>query len=206
MDGSLVSIHINPYFLRLNFTHPVLEDDASSARYDPSSGYLTVTLTKEVHGQIFDDLDLLAKLLAPRPTAPQPAIEVISGTSDHLENHIEETDLVSKTEALSLEREREEILKGEISLLIVLSWLELPSTAAENDWQLPQEVQDSQLSTSVQKYYGFLDMHSGYFRHVMHTENEVNELGADAETCSATARHQRRLQHEDDKFDEEYYM
>lgn len=79
-------------------------------------------------------------------------------------------------------------------------------TAAENDWQLPQGVQDPQLDASIQKYYGFLDMHSGYFRHVMHTENEVNELGDDAETCSVAARRQTRLRHEDDKFDEEYYM
>ncbi|KAG5354197.1 hypothetical protein C0989_003710 [Termitomyces sp. Mn162] len=182
------AIHPLINVLKLNFTYPVLEDDASSAKYDPSSGYLTVTLTKEVPGQIFDDLDLLAKLLAPRPTAPQPAIEVIS-TSNPLEGDNEEIDLVSKTEALSLEREREEILK-----------------AAENDWQLPQEIQEPQLSTSVQKYYGFLDMHSGYFRHVTHTENEVNELGADAETCPAAERRQKRLKHEDDKFDEEYYM
>ncbi|KAG6897304.1 hypothetical protein C0992_002746 [Termitomyces sp. T32_za158] len=189
VDGTLVSVHINPYFLRLNFAYPVLEDDASTAQYDPSSGYLTVTLTKEVPGQTFDDLDLLAKLLAPRPTAPHPVIEVISETSSPTDTRSEEDDLVSKTAALSLKREREDILK-----------------AAENDWQLPQEIQEPQLNTSIQKYYGFLDMYSGYFRHVTHTENEVNELGDDAETSSVAARRQTRLRHEDDKFDEEYYM
>jgi protein SHQ1 len=49
-------------------------------------------------------------------------------------------------------------------------------------------------------------MHSGYFKHVTHTENEVNELGADAETCMTAERRRRRLKHEDDKWDEEYYM
>lgn len=92
----------------------MLEDDASSAQYDPSSGYLTVTLTKEVPGQTFDDLDLLAKLLAPRPPAHHPVIEVISETSSTTDSQSEENDLVSKTKALSLEREREEILKGSI--------------------------------------------------------------------------------------------
>ena len=80
MDETLFTVHINPYFLRLNFSHPLLEDDASSAVYDPSTGYLTVTLTKEVPGQDFKDLDLLAKLLAPRPPSdapPQPVIEVL---------------------------------------------------------------------------------------------------------------------------------
>ena len=49
-------------------------------------------------------------------------------------------------------------------------------------------------------------MHSGYFRHVAHTENEVNELGIDAETCSPEERRARRLKHEDEKWDEEHYM
>ena len=80
--------------------------------------------------------------------------------------------------------------------------------AAENDWQLPQTVPEPlpALQTSVERRYGFLDMHSGYFRHVAHTENEVNELGVDAETCSPEERRARRLKHEDEKWDEEHYM
>jgi protein SHQ1 len=62
------------------------------------------------------------------------------------------------------------------------------------------------LDLSVQKRYGFLDMHSGYFKYVTHTENEVNELGADAETCTLAERRRRRLEHESEKWDEEYYM
>jgi protein SHQ1 len=49
-------------------------------------------------------------------------------------------------------------------------------------------------------------MYSGYFRHVSHTENEVNELGADVESCSPEQRREQRIKHEDDKFDEEHYM
>lgn len=81
-------------------------------------------------------------------------------------------------------------------------------SAAENDWQLPQEVPAplSSLNLSVEKRYGFLDLHSGYFRHVSHTENEVNELAEDAEVCSVDERRIRRLKHEDQKFDGEYYM
>lgn len=82
-----------------------MEDETSSAKYDPSSGYLTVTLTKEIKGQVFDDLDLLSKLLAPRPSVQQPVIEVI-GSSDLSEEDM----LVARTQALSLERQ--EILKG----------------------------------------------------------------------------------------------
>jgi protein SHQ1 len=109
VDETLVSVHINPYFLRLNFSNPLVEDDSSSAQYDPSSGHLTLSLSKKNAGQPFEDLDLLAKLLAPRPTIPQPVIEVISGdTGVH-----EYRDLIAQTEALSLEHD--EILQGMIN-------------------------------------------------------------------------------------------
>lgn len=77
VDGTLFSLHINPYFLRLTFPGEVVEDEASSAAYDPVSGYLSVTLTKASQGHDFKDLDILAKLLAPPEPASQSLIEVI---------------------------------------------------------------------------------------------------------------------------------
>ncbi|KIK59704.1 hypothetical protein GYMLUDRAFT_74145 [Collybiopsis luxurians FD-317 M1] len=177
-------MHINPYFLRLNFTNPLVEDDASSAQYDPSTGYLTVTLTKEIKGQEFKDLDLLAKLLAPRPTVQEPLVEVISS-----ESTAEDPDnLVSRTQKLSLHDR--EILE-----------------AAQNGWQLPQKVPPLEQPTlSARAQYGFLNMHSGYFTNVEYTANEINELGSEAEKLTVLERRQRRIEHEDDKWDEEHYM
>ncbi|TFK64078.1 SHQ1-domain-containing protein [Pluteus cervinus] len=195
VDETLFTLHINPYFLRLDFSHPIVEDDASSARYDPSSGYLTVTLTKETTGQDFQDLDLLAKLLAPRENQMgSPLIEVVSadGSSPLPEMAAVSTpdeELVSMTRQLNLDDERQQILQ-----------------AAENDWHLPQDAPEPPISLSEQKTYGFLGIHSGYFRHVSHTENEVNELGPDAETCTLSERRRRRVMHENDKWDPEYYM
>ena len=110
MDETLVTVHVNPYFLRLNFSKALLEDDQSSANYDPSSGTLTVTLTKEHPGEIFDDLDLLAKLLAPRCAADKvtPSIEVVAS-----ENAADD-DLVAQAERLSLENE--ELAQGTLIL------------------------------------------------------------------------------------------
>ncbi|KAJ7240381.1 SHQ1-domain-containing protein [Mycena haematopus] len=191
VDDTLFTVHINPYFLRLNFSYPIVEDEQSTANYDPSSGYLTVTLTKESEGQVFPDLDLLSKLLAPRPSQPAPLIEVVGHDDDSdLGQEDDVTDeLVARTNALSLEHE--EIL-----------------LAAENDWQIPQEVPtaDPPISTSLTQPYGFLNLYSGYFKHAAHTENEVNELGADAETCTVRERRLKRWRHEDEKWDEEHYM
>lgn len=79
VDDTLLTVHINPYFLRLHFPHAVVEEDCSTAQYDPSTGYLTITLAKAVKGQTFADLDLLAKLLAPQSSRlpPAPSIEVL---------------------------------------------------------------------------------------------------------------------------------
>lgn len=108
VEETLLTVHVDPYFLRLNFSNRLLEDDESSAKYDLGSGDLIVTLTKETKGEVFKDLDLLAKLLAPRPTVVthQPIIEVI-GKGD-VSN--EEADLVERTQSLTLDRQ--EILKG----------------------------------------------------------------------------------------------
>ena len=87
-----------------------MEDDEASARYDPGSGYLNITLTKEVPGQHYEDLDLLAKLLAPRPpkSEPQaPLIEVLDSQNIPVD---EEEELISRTQNLSLDRQ--EILEG----------------------------------------------------------------------------------------------
>lgn len=84
--------------MRLNFSNNILEDDQSSAQYDPGSGYLTVTLTKENTGEQFKDLDLLAKLLAPRPAQNPnnpPTIEVL-GTD------VNDDDLVRRAQELTL--------------------------------------------------------------------------------------------------------
>ncbi|KAF8201459.1 SHQ1 protein-domain-containing protein [Pholiota molesta] len=180
----LVTVHVNPYFLRLNFSKPLLEDEESSANYDPSSAMLTVTLTKENKGEVFEDLDLLAKLLAPRKLSTK-----------QLQTRAEE-DLVAQTESLSMQDG--ELVQGVLT-----------RDSEENDWQLPQEVPQEglpPLNLSKQMHYGFLDMHSGYLKHALHTENEINELGGDAEECTKEERTARRIKHENDKFDEEHYM
>ncbi|EAU88048.1 shq1 [Coprinopsis cinerea okayama7 len=184
IDETLLTVHVNPYYLRLNFPHSVVEDDASSAQYDPSSGYLTVTLTKEQKGQHFEDLDLLAKLLAPRPSKTTPTIEVLSSETND--------ELSSKLDGLTLEGKENSVYEQ----------------ALENDWQIPQQVPEPlpELHTTIEKRYGFLDMHSGYLRHVGHTENEINELGADAETCPKDERRKIRIEREEAKWDPEYYM
>ncbi|CAE6355501.1 unnamed protein product [Rhizoctonia solani] len=197
VEDALFSVHINPYFLRLNFPHPVLENDDSSASYDPSSGTLTVKLTKETKGIHFPDLDLLTKLLAPRSAAALndegrskgPLIEVLDTPSpDALAGQLDDK--------LRLDLEQEHAVFAR---------------AAENDWQIEQVAPDDELpgvgvSASTHVAYGFLDLHTGYFVNVVHTENEVNELGAEAENSTIARRQELREASEEAKWDEEHYI
>lgn len=107
VDDTLLSLHVAPYFLRLSFPASVVEDDQSSAVYDPASGYLTLTLTKLNRGENFLDLDLLGKLLAPPPpahsTPPNATIEVLSSQDTSGNTVTSDPD----------DTERKEILDGE---------------------------------------------------------------------------------------------
>lgn len=124
VDDTLVSAHINPYFLRINLPGPVTEDDQSSAAYDAATGYLNLTLTKCLPGQEFKDLDLLSKLLAPRQPATSPgppSIEVLSDDPSDI-GPTEEDEYVDEAAQLSdrmhqLSLERQEILKGAVALI-----------------------------------------------------------------------------------------
>src|SRR6266446_2873347 len=82
VDDTLLSLHVSPYFLRLSFPASVVEDDQSSAVYDPASGYLTLALTTLNRGENFPDLDLLSKLLA-SATESTPHDEAESDLDTH---------------------------------------------------------------------------------------------------------------------------
>ena len=129
VDDTLFIIHINPYFLRLNFSNKVLEDNSSSAKYDPGSGYLTATLTKEIRGQDFKDLDLLAKLLSPKPPEirSKTSIQVMTA-GDNIGN------LVDRTNKLNFGRT--EFLEGmkQISIdILVLNLAQLLKMAGSSN-------------------------------------------------------------------------
>jgi len=81
--------------------------------------------------------------------------------------------------------------------------------AAENDWEVPQTVPETGGGAGLHpsgRYYGFLNKYTGYFVHVAHTENEINELGHNAESCDLDDRRNLRITHENAKWDEEHYM
>jgi protein SHQ1 len=100
VDDTLLSLHVAPYFLRLNFPASVIEDDQSSAVYEPN------------RGETFPDLDLLGRLLAPpaQSTPRNAMIEVLDSQDDSGDPN---TSHPGSTE-------RNEILDGEHPLCVPL--------------------------------------------------------------------------------------
>ena len=65
IEGPEFKFFCQPYYLSLSFDHPVTETMAASAKYDISTGVLTIVLPKVTPGQHFDNLEMITKLLTP---------------------------------------------------------------------------------------------------------------------------------------------
>ncbi|KAK5576155.1 hypothetical protein RB653_007296 [Dictyostelium firmibasis] len=60
--------YCKPYFLRLTFSHNIVEDGKEKASFNVNTQEFTFYLPKEIKGQKFNDLDLITKLLEKKPT------------------------------------------------------------------------------------------------------------------------------------------
>ncbi|KAF9172069.1 hypothetical protein BGX21_008302 [Mortierella sp. AD011] len=72
----------------------------------------------------------------------------------------------------------------------------------EFDWEMPQEIKQEIFS---EVRYGFNNKYSGFFTHVQETANDVLDV-FDPEHATMEMRRENRIQRENDKFDDEYYM
>ncbi|TPX54199.1 hypothetical protein SeMB42_g00413 [Synchytrium endobioticum] len=71
VEDEVFKFSVRPYFLRLTFPHPVIDDGRESASYDIGTGELIIRLPKKTPGQFFEDLDLLTSLLTNNKKAPR---------------------------------------------------------------------------------------------------------------------------------------
>ncbi len=54
---------------RLTFPNDIVDNGQQKSAYDVEKGELTVYLPKAVRGQVFENLDMLTTLMAPRPVS-----------------------------------------------------------------------------------------------------------------------------------------
>ena len=195
--------------MRLNFPGSVQENEDSSATYNPSSGTLSVKLSKSNKGQVFPDLDLLSKLLAPVPARNKSASIEVLGVDEHLGSDDADVAEISTDFLEKLTISDSEFQQGKSSLSqSIIGSIYCPLLkAVELDWQLPQSVTDEpEPNLSATYTYGFLGLYSGYLKYIHLSENEVNELGEMSENSSPSERRKAREDHENRKFDDDYYL
>ncbi|RUS24233.1 SHQ1 protein-domain-containing protein [Jimgerdemannia flammicorona] len=182
VEGNEFKFYLQPYFLRLNLPGNIIEDDRASASYDVASGKVTARLPKETPGEHFPDLDLLTKLLARKG-------ETLVGES--------------KMEASKARKPLIEVIGGE-SIEMESGETEMDvEEGIEFDWEIPQELPRQDIITNT--YYGFNSQYNGFFTHVQETMNEVNDV-EDPERSTPESRRRNRIEKEDRKFDDEYYL
>ncbi|XP_044307703.1 protein SHQ1 homolog isoform X3 [Varanus komodoensis] len=86
-EGKEFKFYAKPYFLRLVLPGRIVEDGRETASYD-DTGIFTIRLPKETPGEVFEGLDMLTALLAPRKSrSAKPLVEEIG--AEH-EDHVEE--------------------------------------------------------------------------------------------------------------------
>ncbi|CAG8506979.1 901_t:CDS:2 [Ambispora leptoticha] len=201
---------LHPYYLRLRFPGNIVEDDRAEASYDISKGDINVKLGKENPGEYFPDLDLLTKLLARRENTrdqekrqfSKTLIEVVENKREHDDNDVEsqmkqrlsEFDEGKQVSFKKLIDNNVNFYSAFLYLLIALDF----------DWEIEQEI-PKQPELLITARYGFNGQYNRYFTHVQETCNEINEI-KDPESSTFESRHRDRIEAEDLKFDEEYYM
>ncbi|KAI9102735.1 SHQ1 protein-domain-containing protein [Phlyctochytrium arcticum] len=182
IEGPEFKFYAKPYFLRLQLPGSIVEDGREKAVYDVGVGEITLQLPKATPGEVFADLDLLTKLMAPRNTTlpqengtstPRPLIEVLESRSVGLES-----------DGPSVRLSANEV--------------------EEMDWDYPQTIPDEpELQTKAK--YGFNNQYSGYGDHIGQLMQEISDI-SNLETSTPASRRDERLERENAKFDDEYYI
>ena len=79
IEGTQFKFYLKPYYLRLTFSHELVENGQEKAQYSVDTGDLVMKLPKATKGQHFEDLTMISKLLASKPAqVASGGIEVLS--------------------------------------------------------------------------------------------------------------------------------
>ncbi|XP_062977988.1 protein SHQ1 homolog [Elgaria multicarinata webbii] len=110
-EGKEFKFYAKPYFLRLALPGRIVEDGRERASYDDDTGMFTVHLPKEIPGEMFEGLDMLTALLAPKKSrSAKPLVEEMASGADNEEDMEEEEEFDWEIEQTLYEESRETLL------------------------------------------------------------------------------------------------
>ncbi|SCU90972.1 LAMI_0E04258g1_1 [Lachancea mirantina] len=178
VDENLFIFHLAPYYLRLRFSHKLVDDERCKAEYKAKEEIILVRIAKETPGEQFEDLDLTTKLLARQNVLDTGATGETQKTKGPLIQEVDDSRDAS----------------GE----------NLRETGEKYNWEIRQETPQDASGLLVSKY-GFDDQYSGIIGVSIANGNDINEL-SDPESTSPEDRVCERLAKENEKFDPEYYI
>lgn len=187
VDNDLFRFSLPPYYLRLRFPYPCIDDERSHAEFDSKSECVKIKIPKEKKGQFFPDLDLTAKLLA-------------RTNENKVDNQKEKKPLIEELDVdnqVSNDQAEKDLQEGE-----------------DFNWEIKQEVpsnptleppgNDEGLKISSNVKYGFNNQYDGIVGISVSNGNDINGLG-DPEATPENDRIIERLIKENIQFDPEIY-
>jgi protein SHQ1 len=201
VDSNVFIFSLSPYYLRLRFSHALLNDEderviddetlKSTLNYNASDCTVEISIAKEIPGQEFEDLDLLTKLLA---RAKNPDHRALGSSGDIQRPLIQE-----------MGGDNSNPSNQEIDA----HFSRLQSEAEEFDWELPQILpteEEDGVNMTGKAQYGFNRQYSGEIGVTMATgANDVNEY-PEPEQSVPGQRAEFRAQLEALAFDADYYL
>lgn len=189
VDKNLFVFHLSPYYLRLRFPYDVLDDEdhRATAEYKSKDETIFVKIPKATKGQYFEDLDLPTKLLARQG-------DIIGADMVEKTPEIKKGPLIQELGSSSSTNEPSSELD------------QISAMGQQFDWEIKQEVNDSESNTLDSKYkYGFDNQYNGIVVVSLSNGNDINELN-DPENTNEDDRITERLDKEKLKFDPDYYV
>lgn len=218
VNDDLMIFYLSPYYLRLKFNEPLLNEDdlpdfdengqeivkRTGFKYNPSDETLLVTIPKKNPGQVFTDLDYVHKLMS----GAQPAkkdIKIRDEDVEMKEVSSTVTQTAEPTEQKTSLIEEIDISNPKLTTNDLKKHIENyeSATGEEFNWQFKQTLPEVPKGPSFK--YGFNRLYSGVIEtSVSNGSNDINECHTPG--LSPEERCELRIASEKQTFDEEYYM
>jgi len=185
--GNQFKFYCKPYFLRLTFSHNIIENGKEKASYNVNTLEFTFYLPKENIGEQFNDLDLITKLLEKKSstTTSGPKIQLL-----------DETDGTNLSETIDQNLNDDDYEDDEDE-----------DKDEQEEWEFEQNI-EPELSLDELKnkvFYGFNDSYCNFFTGLQEEIQDIIDIPM-IDNISKSERTIVRKEFENMNFDPDRYM
>lgn len=189
VNDNVFVFSLPPYYLRLRFPKPLVENEDANSEFVPKEECIKVRIPKLNKGEFFPDLDLEAKLLA-RLNEPS--------------NSLDNKNKKEKPSSFVQEMDVSNVVEEDTDEKLSSQYTQLAKEASDYDWEIPQIMPTPLTDLQTVVKYGFDNQYSEFMSLSVANGNDINEL-SDPDHLQPDDRIMERLIKENIKFDMEYY-